>query len=45
MKKKLEGDRLTICLNGRVDSTNAVDFEKELLEAVTGQDFTEFGLS
>ena len=36
MKKKLEDNRLTICLNGRVDSTNAAEFEKELLEAVAG---------
>jgi len=44
MKKKLEGDRLTICLNGRVDSTNAVDFEKELLEAVAGSPDVEISL-
>jgi len=36
MKKKQEGGRFTICLDGRVDSTNAADFERELLEAAAG---------
>ena len=36
MRKNLEGNKLTLFLEGRIDTNNAPDVEKEMLEAVAG---------